>query len=484
MRITYLALPVLAAILTACGDSDSDDPVVTGPHRFEGIWSAPAYGTVIEIDRDRFRQYDVTRSSCLISETESGLSLADYESVFALDQSGSELSDPGFNGTMNFHAPAVRYQKQSSLPEACAQPISQRGQSGYQRDPLRDYQIFWDTFDELYVSFDNREVDWNAHYQSSISQLNPGMDDAALFELLYQHIESLKDVHVHLSAESVGEVSVSNQPLLIESLINEYLEANNLELPLDPDQLAGINGYIENNLSIYDMIINDYADTPDAIKSAANEQLKWFSVGQISYLRINAMTGFSTDPENSEMELGALERGLDQAMADIQGSSGLIIDVRTNNGGSDFASLAIAARFIDSERHVYSKQARLGDTTTNMIDVTLAPRGTQQYLGPIALLTSASTVSAAEVFTLIMSSLPDVTLIGEPTQGAISDMLDKQLPNGFGFSLSNEFYYDIDGNWYEGEGIPVDIEVPFFTLQQRADEQDLALETAFAALTE
>jgi C-terminal processing protease CtpA/Prc len=115
--------------------------------------------------------------------------------------------------------------------------------------------------------------------------------------------------------------------------------------------------------------------------------------------------------------------------------------------------------------------------------VILEPRGSQQYQGPIALLTSATTVSAAETFTLMMSSLPNVTLIGEATQGARSNKLDKLLPNGFEFSLSNEFYYDTSGNWYEGVGIPADIEVPFFTLKQRAGEQDLGLETAYSLLS-
>jgi C-terminal processing protease CtpA/Prc len=50
--------------------------------------------------------------------------------------------------------------------------------------------------------------------------------------------------------------------------------------------------------------------------------------------------------------------------------------------------------------------------------------------------------------------------VGEATQGILSDSLGKALPNRFEFALSNEFYYDTAGNWYEGSGIPVDIEVP------------------------
>jgi hypothetical protein len=41
-------------------------------------------------------------------------------------------------------------------------------------------------------------------------------------------------------------------------------------------------------------------------------------------------------------------------------------------------------------------------------------------------------------------------------------MLLLQLPNGWKVSLSNEVYRAVDGNVYEGRGIPVQIETPVF----------------------
>lgn len=51
-------------------------------------------------------------------------------------------------------------------------------------------------------------------------------------------------------------------------------------------------------------------------------------------------------------------------------------------------------------------------------------------------------------------ALPNVTRIGTPTYGVLSDMLEKHLPNGWSFSLSNEVYLAVDGKLYEGLGIP------------------------------
>ena len=46
--------------------------------------------------------------------------------------------------------------------------------------------------------------------------------------------------------------------------------------------------------------------------------------------------------------------------------------------------------------------------------------------------------------------------IGSRTNGAISDALQKTLPNGWHFSLSNEIYTDNNDKHYENIGIPVD----------------------------
>ena len=55
---------------------------------------------------------------------------------------------------------------------------------------------------------------------------------------------------------------------------------------------------------------------------------------------------------------------------------------------------------------------------------------------------------------------------------------------GFVVSLSNEYYLSTDGEWYEGLGIPVDVEVEQFTAYERSEEVDLSVEAAIAWLSE
>jgi C-terminal processing protease CtpA/Prc len=63
--------------------------------------------------------------------------------------------------------------------------------------------------------------------------------------------------------------------------------------------------------------------------------------------------------------------------------------VRNNDGGDDFVSRMITSRFIDQSLHVYSKQARLNDSRTPLQQVSIEPQGSIQFLGPVAVMTSA-----------------------------------------------------------------------------------------------
>jgi carboxyl-terminal processing protease len=111
--------------------------------------------------------------------------------------------------------------------------------------------------------------------------------------------------------------------------------------------------------------------------------------------------------------------------------------------------------------HAYSKFA--GDAAGDApqaISVTPSPRA--RYTGPVYLLTSNVTVSAAEIFAMAMRALPNVTHAGEPTRGSLSDMLAKRLPNGWGVTLSNEIYLDKDGALWEGKGIAPELPITVF----------------------
>ena len=64
-----------------------------------------------------------------------------------------------------------------------------------------------------------------------------------------------------------------------------------------------------------------------------------------------------------------------------------------------------------------------------------------------------------------MKELPQVTIIGDHTNGIFSYQLEKRLPNGWEYRLSYQVYFSADMVCYEGKGVPADIEL----FNQKAD---------------
>jgi carboxyl-terminal processing protease len=81
------------------------------------------------------------------------------------------------------------------------------------------------------------------------------------------------------------------------------------------------------------------------------------------------------------------------------------------------------------------------------------------------------TYSGAEIFTMATMRFANVTRVGEPTAGALSDVLPFKLPNGWEIGLSNERYFASDGVVYEDRGVPPHLPAPMTreSLNQNTD---------------
>ena len=82
----------------------------------------------------------------------------------------------------------------------------------------------------------------------------------------------------------------------------------------------------------------------------------------------------------------------------------------------------------------------------------------------------------------LMGREPGVMRVGLATQGVFSDVLRRSLPNGWSFGLPNEVYYTADGAAFDARGVPPDIQVPFFSLEDLNASRDAALEEAVRRL--
>ncbi|MEM9491692.1 MAG: S41 family peptidase, partial [Myxococcota bacterium] len=205
--------------------------------------------------------------------------------------------------------------------------------------------------------------------------------------------------------------------------------------------------------------------------------------GNIAYVSITSMDDLSPDGEEYS-DRAAADQAMAAVMADVGNAAAMIVDIRANEGGFDAVSLAIASWFAGSRRVAWTEQVRNGPGHTDFdppVSTFVEATRPGGFTGPVVLLTSGGTFSAAETFALAMRVRDNVTIMGEPTSGHLSDLIDGTLPNGWQFSYSGERYIAADGQLYEARGIPVDRLVTF-DAAALASGRDIMLEQALAAL--
>jgi carboxyl-terminal processing protease len=466
-----------------------------------GYWYAPAYGYVLSVDDqgDVFliNTYSLTTDYCLLQKVESGMSQNEIQKKYTYrNEARDELLKN--NGA---YPPAVIFEKLDQLPVVCQQNLMHvKSDTAYSFNARNDFEIFWQTMNELYINFELRGVDWNKVYKDASQSLDDMKSEEELFGFLAALIEPLGDPHAvlinaplsqqldesitaALKNEQTPIFSASRKKTLSQKLFEEYVSTLNLDDDLNEEQLQSAENYIVDGVETMREIILDYADENADIETSAADEIAWFKTpDNIGYLFIGSMADYtenkSTLISDIASDLAIAEVSINQALQDLENTKGLIIDVRFNDGGQDQIALNFVRHFMSQSQVIYAKSAGRGASATPLKEVLLDPQSDNIYVKPTAVLVSGDTVSAAELFTLAMASLPQVTIIGEPTAGAFSDILVKRLTSDIVFGVSNETYFDTQGNNYEEVGIPPDITVPFATLQERQDGYDAGIDKA------
>lgn len=496
MKLKLCSAAMLTVTMLGCSDNDSSNHSKGNiSQAYQGVWQASGYGSVIQINDKSYTEYKFSSSYCFTDNHEN-ITNDKLEKLIILAEDQQSFALLEGYGSQAFSAPKKQYDKVTTLPDSCIQNlIPVAGEDDYVPDASRDLSVFYQLFKEYYFSFDSKNVDFDALYYDVFSLVTPDTDEETMLEYMAYMTSPLEDSHIQIiSTDGEDYYTSSNRPYIVSELIFEYASLNNLPFPIPAELITetliqDIEDYISAMLDLQWEIVADYAESEEDINIAADGLIRWFQNEGVGYLYIGAMTGFAEEQENdietASLALANLDSIMEQALNDLSDTDGLIIDIRTNTGGNDYISLALASRFVaQTNTHVYSKQARDGDNVTPLIDVNISPRGNTLYHSPVVLLTSANTVSAAEVFALSMKQLPNVTLVGKTTQGAFSDMLEFTLPSGIEITLSNEFYLSPQHEWMEFTGVAPDYEVEFFSQQQRFKELDGGIETAIGIILE
>lgn len=137
-----------------------------------------------------------------------------------------------------------------------------------------------------------------------------------------------------------------------------------------------------------------------------------------------------------------------------KGIDSLIIDVRSNTGGHLTAVENILSLFLDSSHIIYQTEDKNGIEKTYSKGST-----TKQY--KVVVLTNESSASASEILAATMKEEYGATLVGKHTYGKGTVQELKTLPDGEQYKFTTKKWLTPKGNWINGTGVEVDVEVEF-----------------------
>ncbi|OCQ18361.1 hypothetical protein A7985_23825 [Pseudoalteromonas luteoviolacea] len=456
---------VIATFLLLSGCQDNQDHR-SDLQRSAGYWQKPAYGEALNITMNRVIYYEYNRYGCLqTSEQAHHEQTAQLDSV-ALSQTRRLRMNRKGQVYPSF------YEQLDALPPQCTDPLT----ISESISPSVIFDYFWHTFNDYYAFFSLRNVDWQAQYDLYRPQITDTMSEDALFAVLAEMTAPLQDMHVTISSPQQAFFARKPTPIL------QAIQADLAQMHYqgEEEDLSTLFARYQRQLQS----ISQRYISPETLNTlpqqSDNATAIWGkTASNVGILVLNNMADYATDPDaNESQHLEAAHEMMAQAIAGLKDTEAMIIDIRHNTGGDDAIALAIASYFADRDILAFNKQAiNQAGRGIPIRQKIIANQVT--YTKPVYLLTSQLTVSAAEVFTMAMDQFNHVTKVGEETAGALSDVLEFTLPNGWEIGLSNEVYRNAQGDTFEHIGFIPDHHVPAFSQHdikmQRFETYDFVL---------
>lgn len=150
---------------------------------------------------------------------------------------------------------------------------------------------------------------------------------------------------------------------------------------------------------------------------------------------------------------------LNEFLTEFAAVDGYVIDLGHNKGGDFTYCFSEIGLLTDQSRFVFRSRTKNGKGINDYTDWTewhIHPEGV--YVAkPIVVLTDRFTISAGERSVMTLKTLPNVTIIGDTTNGAHGTMIGRELANGWFYSLVPQKVELYDGKSYEGKGLPPDL---------------------------
>jgi hypothetical protein len=280
--------------------------------------------------------------------------------------------------------------------------------------PKAVFEHLWTDLQHRYSYFELKKIDWVSLKQQYQPRIQDDMSQKELFEVLAELLFELEDGHVNLT-----------------SPFNRSRNWNWFQnYPLNYNQ-----GIIDRN----------YLGKEFWMTGPLRHQV----IDNVLYVNYRS---FSEELTRSTID-AIVERA--------QGRAGVIIDVRSNGGGSEINASRLAAAFTYKTYtfgQVRIKDGPCRDCFSSWTDLTVPSRSGPTYAGEVVVLTNRASYSTTSYFAQMMKVNPRVTLMGAQTGGGGGTPAFGELPNGWLYRFSSTQTIANDGRQLE-IGVPVDIEV-------------------------
>jgi hypothetical protein len=310
-------------------------------------------------------------------------------------------------------------------------------------DPAVNVAAFFDVLAGHFAFTDVRGIDWTRLRAECDASFRSGTgSQECLFDSLTGALRHLEDGHGSLKGLERYEESRTSEVQLYQT----WKAAGGR--PVDGDFVDGFgNAWLGH---VRQRVLSSKG------RFAARDTIAWGHLPSgLGYISLMACESLSEE-EEGHADVLAASRTFSRALKDVADARGLIVDLRFNNGGWDRVPLILASHLTDSTLTAFTKQPVRHGVGLQVQSIELSPAQGVRFTGPVAVLTSDATISAAEVGTLALRALPNTRSFGRSTYGALSDPFQFRLPNGWKGAVSNEIYRASDGSVFEGSGIPPD----------------------------
>ena len=383
-------------------------------------------------------------------------------------------------------------------------------------DKIYGLSKFWAEVKANYVNYDALSFDWDAKYLEYLEKVENTTSNYDFYALLQEMCASLKDSHTTITLPNEMRLTHRrNFPLrteLIEDrvIIKEVYNDSLLSIGIKRgDEIVMINGkdvhkYAEKNIkpyisssteqdlkfrtytyelftghkdSLLRLTIRNQGSTEQVYK--LSRMLKWnlfkrkpnleFTVTEdnIGILTLNSFSGNDIIPK------------FDSIYTLIQKTNGLIIDNRSNGGGSSTPGYHIISHLVDepfygtfwvSRQHIPKFIAGTWGTSYYFQRRKMyQPAEPEKYTNPVVLLIGPATFSAAEDFSVVFKNLSLGKVIGQSSGGSSGEPMRFSLPGGGRFKVCTERNSFPDGREFVGIGVQPDIMIAEEVISFRAN---------------